>query len=211
MIPQLRAKLTILAQIFWVFFRIGPSSFGGGYAMIPVIEREVVQKRGWLGQEDISDLVSVAGTAPGGVGVNSAVFIGYRKAGVAGACMAVLGITLPTFAIVFLLSVFYLYFENNPKIAAALKGIHGAIIALILLAAFKMVKTSIFDVATTVIVIAALGMLIFTSIHPIYVIASGVIAGILIVGAKERMGLNVRMEKETTPSSEQLLFPEYYI
>nr|WP_255807393.1 chromate transporter [Cohnella mopanensis] len=203
--------MTILAQIFWVFFRIGPSSFGGGYAMIPVIEREVVQKRGWLGQEDISDLVSVAGTAPGGVGVNSAVFIGYRKAGVAGACMAVLGITLPTFAIVFLLSVFYLYFENNPKIAAALKGIHGAIIALILLAAFKMVKTSIFDVATTVIVIAALGMLIFTSIHPIYVIASGVIAGILIVGAKERMGLNVRMEKETTPSSEQLLFPEYYI
>ncbi|WP_310735625.1 chromate transporter [Cohnella herbarum] len=195
-----------------MFFKIGPSSFGGGYAMIPVIEREVVQKRGWLRQEDIADLVSVAGSAPGGVGVNSAVFIGYRKSGVTGACMAVLGITLPTFAIVFLLSVFYLHFENNPKIAAALKGIHGAIIALILLAAFKMVKTSIFDKATTVIEIAALGVLLFTSIHPIYVIAGGVLAGILIVGAKERTGMKVRTEKETTPASDQqLLFPEYYI
>ncbi|WP_372339194.1 chromate transporter [Cohnella sp. WQ 127256] len=195
-----------------MFFRIGPSSFGGGYAMIPVIEREVVQKRKWLKQEEISDLVSVAGTAPGGVGVNSAVFIGYRKAGVAGACMAVLGITLPTFAIVYLLSVFYLYFENNHKIAAALKGIHGAIIALILLAAYKMAKTSLLDISTTVMAIAALGVLLFTSIHPIFIIAGGILFGILIVKVKELMRMKVRTVKETTQSTEQqLLFPEYYI
>ncbi|RKP57421.1 chromate transporter [Cohnella endophytica] len=208
---QLRAKFSELAQIFWVFFRIGPSSFGGGYAMIPVIEREVVQKRGWLEQEEIADLVSVAGTAPGGVGVNSAVFIGYRKSGIAGACMAVLGITLPTFAIVYLLSVFYLNFDNNPKIIAALKGIHGAIIALILLAAFKMVKTSLIDVSTTVIVAAALAVMLFTSIHPLFIIASGIVAGILLVNGKELLGMKVRTEPETSRPSDQQLFPEYYI
>ncbi|MBP1991978.1 chromate transporter [Paenibacillus eucommiae] len=211
MISQLRARISILAQIFWVFFRIGPSSFGGGYAMIPLIEREVVQKRKWMEQSEISELVLIAGSAPGGVGVNSAVFIGHHKAGVAGACMAVLGITLPTFVIVFLLSIFNHYFEHNHKIAAALKGIHGAIVALILIAGYKMAKTSLLDKTTIAIVIAALGLLLLTSIHPITVLASGLV-GILLVKVKELLGLKVQMEKTPEPSSEQqLVFPEYYI
>ncbi len=77
-----------LWNIFWAFFKIGPTTFGGGYAMIPVLEREVVQKRQWVNGNEMSDVLSIAGSAPGGIGVNASAFIGYRLAGVPGASVA---------------------------------------------------------------------------------------------------------------------------
>src|SRR4051812_8766650 len=115
-------KLMMLSQLFWAFFRIGPSTFGGGYAMMPSIEREVVVKKQWMEDKELADMMSLAGSAPGGVGVNAAAFVGFRKAGIAGAIAAVTGVTLPTLLIVIALSVFYLLFQDNPKVAAALKG-----------------------------------------------------------------------------------------
>jgi len=180
--------------------------------MIPVIEREIVHRKGWMVESEITEMIAIAGSAPGGMGVNSAAYIGYHRAGAVGALMAVLGITLPTFAIVFLLSLFYTKFDNNPKIEAALKGVQGAIIALILIAAFKMAKSSLFDKSTYVIAFLALGLLIFTPLHPLFIIAGSIIAGMVIVSAKEQLGLSVRTEKNMTLTPQQELpFPEYYI
>lgn len=207
-----RSKAALLLRVFWTFCRIGPSTFGGGYAMIPVIEKEVVTKQGWIAESDMGNIVSIAGSAPGGVGVNAAAFIGYRVAGIPGATAAVVGITLPTFLIVFLLSLFYSIFEHNEKIAAALKGIQGAIIALIMIAAYKMAKTSLFDLSTKLVAAAALGALIFTPIHPLFIILGGIGAGMILIGAKEKLGMNANTEKRVQQqATKELIYPEYYI
>jgi Chromate transport protein ChrA len=207
-----KERLHILAQLFSVFVRIGPSTFGGGYAMMPVIEREVVEKRKWIAEKDLADIVSLAGSAPGGVGVNAAAFIGYRKAGIPGAAMAVVGVTLPTFIIVIVLSLFYLKFQDNPKLEAALKGVHGAVVALIVMAAYRMAKAAIFDKATAVLAALAVLTLLVFPVTPLIIVAAGIVMGIILIRAKEKIGLKADTEKTSSSHSDQeLMYPEYYI
>ncbi len=191
--------------------KIGPSTFGGGYAMIATIEKEIVDRKGWLDSEEMGNMVSISGSAPGGVAVNSAVFIGYRLAGVAGAVAAVTAITLPTFVMVLLLSMLNTFFKDHAKVQAALKGIHAAVVALIILAAAKMWRTSILDASTLLIAATAAGLLLFTGIHPLYLIVGGPIAGVLIVLIKRKLRFTVRTERATTQEKHELHFPEYYI
>jgi chromate transporter len=191
----------LLWDLFASFFKIGPSSFGGGYAMIPSIEREVVGRRHWIEEEDMGDIVSIAGSAPGGIGVNAAAFIGYRLAGIRGAFVAVLGITLPTFLIVFGLCLSLAALGEQPKIAAAFEGIRAAIVALILLAGYKIGRTAVFDKTTLVIVVMTVLVLLFSTIHPILIIITGLGLGIIFVKIKEGMGLVVRLNKGSTNES----------
>lgn len=208
---KLTQRMNTLWQIFCVFFKIGPSTFGGGYAMIATIEEEIVHRKGWMNQEEMGDMVSISGSAPGGVAVNSAAFIGYRLGGIAGAVTAVTAITLPTFIIVFLLSLLSYFFKDNAKVAAALKGIHAAVVSLIIVAAFKMWKSSVLDAATLVIAGIAVALLLFTGIHSFYLILGGPIAGIIVVLIKRKCGMTVRTEKARTEDKQELHFPEYYI
>ncbi|WP_435169004.1 chromate transporter [Paenibacillus glycanilyticus] len=205
-----KERLYFLAQLFWVFVRIGPSTFGGGYAMLPVIEREVVNKRNWIAEKELADVVSLAGSAPGGVGVNAAAFIGYRKAGIPGAAMAVIGVTLPTFIIIITLSLFYLKFQDNPKVVAALKGIHGAVVALIAMSAYRMAKAAIFDKTTLVMLVLALLILLALPLTPLFIVAAGVLVGIGMVRVKEKTGKQANTENPSS-SSQELMYPEYYI
>lgn len=207
---KLIQRMNTLWQIFCVFFKIGPSTFGGGYAMIATIEEEIVYRKGWMNQEEMGDMVSISGSAPGGVAVNSAAFIGYRLGGIAGAVTAVTAITLPTFIIVFLLSLLSYFFKDNAKVAAALKGIHAAVVSLIIVAAFKMWKSSVLDAATLVIAGIAVALLLFTGIHSFYLIL-GAIAGTIVVLIKRKCGMTVRTEKARTEDTQELHFPEYYI
>lgn len=179
--------------------------------MIATIEQEIVHKKGWMTQEEMGDMVSISGSAPGGVAVNSAAFIGYRLGGIAGAITAVTAITLPTFFIVFLLSLLSSIFKDNVKVEAALKGIHAAVVALIIVAAFKMWKSSILDAATLLIAALAVAFLLFTGIHSFYLILGGPIVGIAVVLIKRKCGMSVRTEKARTEESRELHFPEYYI
>jgi chromate transporter len=208
-IKNLKEQCMVLAQLFWIFFRIGPSTFGGGYAMLPIIEREVVNKKKWMQEDEIGELISLAGSAPGGVGVNAAAMIGHRQAGIAGAVSAVIGVTCPTFLIVILISVFAIIFRNQPKVDAALKGMNGGIIALISMAAYRTARYSILDTTTTVAVIVTVAVLLFAGIHPFYLIVSGLIGGMAVIRIKKRLGLQVKMEKESVTGSYPEL--EYYI
>ncbi len=198
-------------DLFWVFFKIGPATFGGGYAMIPMIEREVVQRRGWIEQDEMNDLLSVAGSAPGGVGVNASAFVGYRMGGVAGAIAATLGITLPTFLIVFALSLFYSLFHDQPKVQSAFQGIKGAVIGLIAVAAYRMGKSSLFDRTTILVAAAALTILLLTGLNPIFLILSGLVIGLVIVRVKKALGLRIRTEKERGSGNNSTPYIEYYI
>lgn len=204
-------RIKLLWSVFWVFFKIGPSTFGGGYAMIATIEEEIVRKKKWMDEEEMGDMISVSGSAPGGVAVNSAAFIGYRLGGVAGAVAAVAAITLPTFLIVFILSGLRLVFKDNIKVEAALKGIHAAVAALIIIAAGKMWKASVLDTATLVLVLASLALLLFTPLHPFYLILGGLASGMLVVLVKKKLGRSIVTEKARTEEHGDLQFPEYYI
>ncbi|MDU4694665.1 MAG: chromate transporter [Paenibacillus sp.] len=204
-------RMKRIGQIFTVFLKIGPSTFGGGYAMIATIEQEIVHRKAWMSKEEMGDMVSISGSAPGGVAVNSAAFIGYRLGGWLGAIAAVIAITLPTFLIVFLLSALSAMFKDNMKVAAALKGIHAAVVALIMVTAVKMWKSSVLDTATLVITILTVTLLLLTDIHSLYLILGGPLAGLLIVYMKKKCGWTVQTEKGQGEPERELHFPEYYI
>lgn len=208
---QRKINLSLLVQLCAVFLKLGPSTFGGGYAMIAAIEREVVEKKKWLDRSEMADMISVAGSAPGGVAVNSAAFVGYRMAGVFGAIGAVAAITLPTFIIVFVLSLLGMMFQDVPKVQAALKGVHAAVVALIIVAAFKMGKRSIMDAATLLLTAACVSLLLFTQIHSLYLIIGGPIIGVLVVLVKRALGMAAQTEKEDNGNEQEPHFPEYYI
>ncbi|GIN70564.1 hypothetical protein J14TS2_10390 [Bacillus sp. J14TS2] len=182
----------LLLQLFWTFLKIGPITFGGGYAMIPMIEREVVDKRKWVKMEEVSDMFALAGTAPGAIAVNAATFIGHKIAGVLGAIVAMIGVLLPTFLIVMLLNLIFLSIKGNPHVDAAFQGIRAAVVALIAYAAIKIAKTSILDAPTFILMVFMVVMMLVFHWHPILVIVSGALLGILIVKIKEVLHMRPR-------------------
>lgn len=205
--------MKLLMHIFWTFFKIGPATFGGGYAMIPVIEREVVHKNHWISEHEMSDMLSIAGSAPGGIGVNASTFVGFRLSGLSGALAAVVGITLPTFMIAFLLSLVFAQVEHNPKITAALEGIHWAIVGLIIIAAYRMSKVGVFDKTTKASLICTVVVLLTLPIHPVVVIIIGLFIGIVFVAVKEQLGLTIQLEKASVDEMKEgnYKYHDYFI
>lgn len=201
---SMKAQRKRLWPIFWTFCRIAPITFGGGYAMIPVLEREAVHKRRWIEQEEIADVLAVSQTIPGAVALNAASFVGYRVAGIAGAVTAVIGMMLPTFLIVIGLSVLLMAFHDNSKVAAALQGMKPAVVAMIVFAGIRMAKTSLVDKSTIAVGAAAALLLLFTTLSPILIIVLGAIAGIAIGGWKHKRGM------ETAPRR-TYVDPDYFI
>ncbi|WP_273130214.1 chromate transporter [Metabacillus sp. HB246100] len=198
----------LLMEIFFSFLKIGPVTFGGGYAMIPLIEREVVSRKKWVKVEDVTDVFAVAGSVPGAIAINSATFIGYRIAGIKGAIAAMLGVMLPTFFIVILLSISFLMFKDNPKIEAAFEGIRPAIVALIAVAAFKIGKSAIIDRTTFMTAGVTVLLLFVLNVHPILTIVCGATVGIVLVKVKEKLGYAVKLENQQEESYQS---PDYYL
>ncbi|MFB7139538.1 chromate transporter [Gottfriedia sp. NPDC056225] len=185
----------LVLEIFWTFFKISPVTFGGGFAMIPVIEREVVIKRGWLKKQDVANVFAIAQSAPGAIAINSATFIGYRVAGLKGAITAMLGIMLPNFLIVISLCILFIHFQYNHTIEAAFKGIQASIVALITYAGYQIGCTAVFDKTTFFIVVVSILILLFSDINLIIIILSGGITGILSIKVKSWLGLMIKLEK----------------
>lgn len=170
----------MLLQLFWTFMKISPVTFGGGFVMMPLMKKEVVEKKNWIKDEEIVDSFALAQSAPGSVAVNSAAFVGYRIAGVKGALAATIGMMIPTFLIVIILSLLFLTVRNNHYVEAAFKGIRPAVVALIVYAALTTVRSSITDKSTLTVMISALILLIFFHMHPVILIAAGIMSGIAI-------------------------------
>lgn len=183
----MRSHRVPLRQIFWTFFRIGPITFGGGYAMIPLFEREVVRKRKWIGEADIADLLAVSQTIPGAVAINAASFVGYRLAGFPGALAAIAGMMLPTFLIVVSLAAALQLFKDNAKFAAALLGMKPAVAAVIVYAGCRIAKTSITDKTTLLIALAAGLALLFHLVSPVLVIVIGALIGFALTAWKPNL------------------------
>ena len=129
-----------LGALFITFFKIGAFTFGGGYAMIPLIQREVAEKKGWVSEEDILDIVAIAESTPGPIAINAATFIGKRVAGFWGAFCATFGVVLPSFVIILVLSRLLNLFGDLKPVRYAFYGIRAGVVALILKALVSMYK-----------------------------------------------------------------------
>lgn len=133
-------KLKLLFEVFWVFFKIGAFTFGGGYAMIPLISRETVENKKWISDQDILDIVAIAESTPGPIAINSATFVGYKVAGTLGALFATLGTVIPSFLIILLISFVLEEFQHLTVIKYAFEGIRAGVLALVLKAFWTMYK-----------------------------------------------------------------------
>lgn len=133
-------KLKIALSLFWAMFKIGLFTFGGGYAMIAIIERELVERKKWIEHEEFMDLIAIAESTPGPIAINSATYIGYKRCGVLGSIFATLGVVLPSFIIIFLISIFYKQFIAIKAVNYAFKGIQACVVFLIMSAGIKMLK-----------------------------------------------------------------------
>ena len=141
-----KVNAKFIFRIFLSFFKISPLSFGGGFAMIPIIEDEVVHKQKWVTKEQIVDIFAIIQSLPGAIAVNAASLVGYQIAGVFGAIAAFLGVILPTFAIMVVFGAMLITYQHNFFVQAALQGIPGSVVvAMIASAAYKMSKGTIVD------------------------------------------------------------------
>ena len=133
-------KFKSTLQLFWTFFKIGLFTFGGGYAMIAVIQREIVERKKWIEQEDFLDIIAIAESTPGPLAINSATYVGYKRCGVLGSAFATFGVVLPSFIIIFAISFFFDAFLSLQYVRYAFRGIQACVAFLILNAGIKMLK-----------------------------------------------------------------------
>lgn len=178
-------KIKKFLQVFLAFFKIGLFTFGGGYAMIAVIERELVEKKQWITHEELLDIIAIAESSPGPIAVNSATFIGYKKAGFFGALFATLGVILPSFIIIFAISFFFDKFLELKYVGYAFRGIQVAVAFLILSAGIKMLKhlkrTALnFILVTLTIIAMAVLEILATDFSTIFLILIGGAIGLSI-------------------------------
>ncbi len=131
----------LIAELFKTFFKIGLFTFGGGYAMIPMMESEVVGRHRWLTREEMADVIAMSQTCPGVFAVNVSTFVGYKLAGTTGAVFASLATALPSFLIILMIAMFFRYFQDNAVVAAIFRGIRPAVVALIAVPTFNMART----------------------------------------------------------------------
>ena len=133
-------KYKELWKVFATFFKIGAFTFGGGYAMIPLIQKEAAEKHGWVTEEDILDIIAIAESTPGPIAINSATFVGYRACGVLGSVAATLGVVLPSFVLIFAISFVLRQFQALKAVQYAFQGIRAGVLALLCKALWGMYK-----------------------------------------------------------------------
>lgn len=188
-----------LLQLFLIFARIGGFTFGGGYAMLPMLQKEIVDNKHWATNEELMDYYAIGQCTPGVIAVNTATFIGYKIKGILGGIVATLGVITPSIIIITIIAAFISNFQDLQAVQWAFGGIRAAVVALILSSVIKLTKKSVVDIATAIIFVAVTLLSIFTDLSPvIYVIFAGV-CGIVIKACRKDSGkgLNEKDGKET--------------
>ncbi len=185
----MKEKLKKAFQLFITFIKIGAFTFGGGYAMVPLIQRETVEKKKWISDDDILEIVAIAESTPGPIAVNSATFVGYKIAGVLGAVAATIGVVLSSFTIIYFISFVIDKFENNTAVKYAFSGIRAGVLALIIKALWTMSKKSAKNIISFIITAFAFIFAAFTNINVLYIILACAVTGIvssLIMSGREK-------------------------
>lgn len=170
----------MLWLLFKTFFLIGTFSFGGGYAMLPVIQEEIVFKHAWLTVEQFTDILAVAEITPGPIAINTATYVGYKIAGITGSILATLGVVLPSFILISTLARIILKNKNSPFFKGAFWGLRPVVVGIIIGAAILLGKDTITDLYDLMRTLLALILIYYTELHPILIILGFGLLGIII-------------------------------
>lgn len=176
--------LKTLLKLFLVYMKIGLFTFGGGYAMIALIEDEIVSKRGWITKEELADIVVIAESTPGPIAINCSTYVGYKIGGVFGSAVATTAVVIPSFVIIFLISLFIEAFLAIELVAYAFFGINCAVGLIIVRTGLKMFKSfKKTPLSVTCFVLSVVGLMIVNffalNISPIFFVLAGVIIGVI--------------------------------
>lgn len=169
-----------LIDLFSTFCRIGGLTFGGGYAMLPIIQKEIVEEKKWATEEEVLDYYAVGQCTPGIIAVNTATFIGYKVHGIIGAIVATLGVVFPSLIIITIIAALLKNFANYSIVQHAFSGIRVVVIALIVSAILKLAKTSIKNSTTLIIAIIAFILVAFVNLSPIYIVIAAACIGLIL-------------------------------
>lgn len=173
-------------ELFWTFFKIGAFTFGGGYAMIPMIQKETVQRQHWIEEKDILDIMAIAESTPGPIAINAATFVGYHTAGVMGAFCATFGVVLPSFLIILGIASFLRQFESLKVVKYAFDGIRVGVTALIINALISMWKQCDHHYLSLAIIGFAFLTTLFSTISPLIIIIACAVIGLVGSWIQER-------------------------
>ncbi len=168
-----------LLGLFWTFFKIGAVTFGGGFAMIPLIKDEVVEKQCWLQEDECIDIFGITQVAPGAIAINTSIFIGNKLMGFPGAVAATLGAVIPSFFIILLIASSFARFQDNPMVRSFFAGVRPGVVALIATAAFRFGKNVLKSGFSYMVSIFGVIGLLFFGIHPIAAILASAFLGFL--------------------------------
>lgn len=174
--------MSILVQLFFTFLKIGTFSFGGGYAMIPFIQREIIENHNWINNNVFMDIIGISQMTPGPVAINSATFVGFKVAGVFGSIAATLGVVTMSFILVSIASKAMEKFKESKILKGALLGMRPVLIALIIQAFFDLAKDAYIDIKSVIITLIIGGLLLSKKVHPIITIVISGIFGIIFYG-----------------------------
>lgn len=176
-----------LIKLFATFSKIGLFTIGGGYAMIPLIERDVVERNGWVGKDEFLDLLAVAQSAPGVFAVNIAIFIGYKLRGVRGAVAASVGSALPSVVCILLIALFFHSFRHYEIVENIFRGLRPAVVALIAAPVFSVARSARITRTTVWVPILSALLIVAFGVSPIYIILCAGVAGFLYGKMKRRV------------------------
>ena len=179
MLTPKNRKPNIYWQMFMSFVRIGSFTIGGGYAMIPLIQKEVVENKKWMDAREFVDMLALAQSAPGVIAINTAIFIGFKMKGIKGSLVTTLGSALPSFVIILLIAVVFTNFRDNSVVERIFKGIRPAVVALIAAPLYKMAKSAGVTWKTIFIPVAAVLLIWLAGISPVWVVVAAIAGGII--------------------------------
>ena len=171
-----------MLEIFWSFLKIGAFTFGGGYAMIPLIQHEVIHRRGWIEERNFLDLLTLAQTAPGPIALNTAVFVGYKRRGYLGSLSAILGVILPSFLVILVVAIFFASIRNNAYVDAAFKGMRPAVVALIVAPIVGLTKGMRWWLVAVALAVAL--VVWYFGISPVWFLIAGAVVGACVVARR---------------------------
>ncbi len=169
-----------LVDLFTTFAKVGVLTFGGGYAMLPILQREVVEKQNWASDEELMDYYAIGQCTPGVIAVNTATFIGQKRKGIIGGIMATLGVAMPSIIIITAIAAFISNFSDLDIVKNAFAGVRVCVCVLIFNAILKLWKNSVVDNPTRIIFICVFLGSLFTNLSPIVFVIFSAIAGIIV-------------------------------
>ena len=182
-------SMQLIWQIFSSFFKIGAFTIGGGYAMLPVMQRDIVDRLGWLDEQEFMETIAVTQSAPGPIAVNTAILIGKQMAGLPGVIAGCLGAVLPSFLIILAIAIFFRNILNWQPALNFFAGVRPAVVALIAHVAWKMARKLIGNTFSLLLFLSSLALIIFVpKLHPIFIILGSGIATVIWASSQKQQG-----------------------